>query len=113
MVEINENFVARLDERFRNDPEFREVSSRAAVHCTRIENLRTDEPYDVVISGLPLNNFAVEEVEAVLSTLRRLTSDRATLTFFQYMAIRRVKAVVSGRDERPGFAALTRSSENF
>jgi phosphatidylethanolamine/phosphatidyl-N-methylethanolamine N-methyltransferase len=100
LVEINENFVERLNDRFRNDPEFREVSPRAAVHCTRIENLHTDSPYDVVISGLPLNNFAVDEVEAVLSTLRRLTSERATLTFFQYMAIRRVKAFVSGRDER-------------
>ena len=100
LVEINETFVARLNERFRNDPEFREVSPRAAVHCTRIENLHTDLPYDVVISGLPLNNFAVDEVEAVLLTLRRLTSQRATLTFFQYMGIRRVKAVVSGRDER-------------
>jgi phospholipid N-methyltransferase len=100
LVEINENFVARLNERFRNDPEFREVGPRAAVHCTRIENLQSDSPYDVIISGLPLNNFAVDEVEAVLSILRRLTSERTTLTFFQYMGIRRVKAVVSGRDER-------------
>src|SRR5271166_3801524 len=51
LVEINENFVARLNDRFRNDPEFREVSPRAAVHCTRIENLQTDSPYDVIISG--------------------------------------------------------------
>jgi phospholipid N-methyltransferase len=100
LVEINQNFVDRLNDLFRNDPEYREVSPRSAVHCTRIENLHTDAPYDVIISGLPLNNFAVEEVEAVISILRRLTAERATLTFFQYMGIRRVKAVVSGRDER-------------
>jgi phospholipid N-methyltransferase len=100
LVEINENFVARLNDLFRNDPEFREVSTRAAVHCTRIENLHTDAPYDVIISGLPMNNFAVEEVEAVLEMLRRLAAERATLTFFQYIGIRKVKAVVSGRDER-------------
>jgi phospholipid N-methyltransferase len=100
LVEINEHFVERLQYRFRNDPEFRAVSPRAAVHCTRIENLHSDAPYDVIISGLPMNNFAVDEVEAVLSILRRLTAERATLTFFQYMGIRRVKAVISGRDER-------------
>src|SRR6516162_8358469 len=67
LVEINENFVERLNDRFRNDPEFREVSPRSAVHCTRIENLQSDAPYDVIISGLPLNNFTVDEVETVLS----------------------------------------------
>src|SRR5262249_54103742 len=59
-----------------------------------------EAPYDVIISGLPLNNFAVDEVETVLTILRRLTAERATLTFFQYMGIRRVKAAISGRGER-------------
>jgi phosphatidylethanolamine/phosphatidyl-N-methylethanolamine N-methyltransferase len=100
LVEINENFVSRLHDRFRDDPEFRTVGPRAAVHCTRIENLQSETPYDVIISGLPLNNFAVAEVETVLDILRRLTATGATVTFFQYMGIRRLKAAISGRSER-------------
>jgi len=100
LVEINETFVARLHDRFRDDPEFRAVGPRTQIHCTPIENLPADSPYDVIISGLPLNNFAVSEVEAIMATLQRLTAAGATLTFFQYMGIRRLKAAISGRRER-------------
>jgi phospholipid N-methyltransferase len=100
LVEINESFVARLKQQFREDVEFRAVGSRAAVHCKRIEDLRAETPYDVIVSGLPLNNFAVAEVKTVLTVLRNLAASGATVTFFQYIGIRRVKAAVSGRGER-------------
>ena len=100
LVEINESFVARLNQQFREDEEFRAVGPRAAVHCARVEDLHAEMPYDVIVSGLPLNNFAVAEVKTVLTALRRLAAEGATLTFFQYMGIRRVKAVISGRGER-------------
>ncbi len=99
LVEINESFVARLKEQFRDDPEFRAVCPRAAVHATPIENLRAD-PFDVIISGLPLNNFAVAEAQRVVETLGRLAASGATVTFFQYLGIRRFKAAISGRSER-------------
>jgi phosphatidylethanolamine/phosphatidyl-N-methylethanolamine N-methyltransferase len=100
LVEINENFATFLNEQFRDDPEFRPVGARATVHATRIEDLRADSPYDVIISGLPLNNFTAAEVEGVLTTLRRLCASGGTVTFFQYMGIRRVKAAISGPSER-------------
>jgi len=100
LVEINESFVARLNDCFRSDPEFQTVGDRAMVHCTRIENLPADAPYDVIVSGLPLNNFAVHEVEQILAILRRLTAAGTTISFFEYMGIRRFKAVLSGRAER-------------
>lgn len=100
LVEVNESFVARLKEQFREDEEFRAIGQRAAVHRARIEDLCAEVPYDVIVSGLPLNNFAVAEVKTVLTVLRRLAASGATVTFFEYMGIRRVKAAVSGRGER-------------
>ena len=100
LVELNQSFVDCLNDRFRTDPAFQPAADRARVlHCP-VEDLPTDAPYDVIVSGLPLNNFAVAEVEHILSVLRRLAAPRATLSFFEYMAIRRFKATVSGRAER-------------
>ena len=58
----------------------------------------------MIVSGLPLNNFAVAEVEGALTMLRRLAAKGATLTFFEYIGVRRVKAAISGRGERTRLA---------
>ena len=68
----------------------------------------TDEPYEVIVSGLPLNNFSVESVEGILSQLMKLLKPGGTLSFFEYIAIRRFKAVVSRCDE-PGTPSWNRA----
>jgi phospholipid N-methyltransferase len=100
LVELNRSFVDCLNERFRSDPEFQPAAQRCRVlHCP-VESLPTDTPYDVILSGLPMNNFAVAEVEHILAILRRLAGPGATVSFFEYMAVRRLKATVSGKAER-------------
>ncbi len=58
LVELNETFVRQLQDRFRHDPAFQAVADRARVlHCP-IEQLPHEQTYDVIVSGLPLNNFS-------------------------------------------------------
>jgi len=100
LVELNDSFVECLNARFRSDPDFQPAAHRCRVlHCP-VENLPAEAAYDVILSGLPMNNFAVTEVEHILGILRRLAAPGATVSFFEYMGIRRVKAVFSGRSER-------------
>jgi phospholipid N-methyltransferase len=100
LVELNESFVECLNNRFRADPEFQPAAERCRVlHCP-IESLPTETGYDLIVSGLPLNNFAVTEVEHILGLLRRLARPGTTISFFEYMGIRRLKAAFSGRSER-------------
>jgi phospholipid N-methyltransferase len=99
LVELNESFVTCLRRRFESDPAFQPAASRARVlHCP-VEQLQ-GTTYHVIISGLPLNNFAVPEVEQILAVFRCLLEPGGTLSFFEYMAIRRLKSLVSGRAER-------------
>jgi phospholipid N-methyltransferase len=100
LVELNPTFVDCLNQRFRRDPAFQPVAGRCRVLHAPIENLPTATPYDVIVSGLPMNNFAVTEVEHVLGILRQLARPGATVSFFEYMGIRRLKAAFSGRSER-------------
>jgi phospholipid N-methyltransferase len=101
LVELNDAFVKHLIDRFDNADPFRAVKSRANVHHCRVEELNPREPYDLIVSGLPLNNFAVADVEQILSTLRRfLRPGGGVLSFFEYVAIRRAKSVVGKRADR-------------
>ena len=65
-----------------------------------MEELPEDKPFDLIISGLPLNNFAVDSVEQIFAKLRRLLARGGTLSFFEYVAVRRAKSLVSPSADR-------------
>ena len=100
LVELNDDFVRHLRDRFEKEPAFAAVADRTEILHTRLEDLPQERRFDLIISGLPLNNFAVAEVEAILDIFARLIAPGGTLSFFEYIAIRRVKALVSGRAGR-------------
>ena len=100
LVELNDRFVARLHQRFAEEPAFRQVADRSRVLHQGVETLPVDERYDLIISGLPLNNFSVELVEQILTSLRALLATRGTLSFFEYIAIRYAKSFVSAASDR-------------
>lgn len=100
LVELNDAFVQLLQERLASDPNFRPYADRVRVLHQKVEDMPADAQYDLVISGLPLNNFPVPAVEAILATLQRLVKPGGVLSYFEYVALRRIKACVCRKDER-------------
>lgn len=108
LVELNESFVRQLEGRFQSEPKFQAVADRARVlHCP-VEELPRDRGYEVIVSGLPLNNFSVAVVEQILAALTDLLAPGGTLSFFEYIAVRSARAVVSGRAERARLRGIGR-----
>jgi phospholipid N-methyltransferase len=100
LVELNGAFVRVLNRRFDTEHVFRAAAPRSRVlHCA-LEDLPRDTPYDLIISGLPLNNFPVGQVKRILRTIEQLGTSGGTLSFFEYIAVRRARAMVSGYSER-------------
>lgn len=105
LVELNPNFVAHLRQRFADDPRFQPRAHQVAIHNQPVESLAVDSPqasggYDLIVSGLPLNNFAVDVVVGILGQLHRLLKPEGTLSFFEYVGVRPLRGLVSGRAER-------------
>jgi len=100
LVELNAHFAQRLRDDLADDPALAGVAPRVRVLQTAIESLPREDRYDVIVSGLPLNNFSVEVVETILGAFRELLAPGGTLSFFEYIAIRQARAMVSGRAER-------------
>src|SRR3972149_6139206 len=66
LVEVNESFVRQLKHCFRCDPHFQPVDDRTRIlHCA-VEEMSPDTTYDLIVSGLPLNNFSLAQVEKIL-----------------------------------------------
>jgi phosphatidylethanolamine/phosphatidyl-N-methylethanolamine N-methyltransferase len=99
LVERNAEFVGRLRERLAADRAFANAGDRISIVHASVEEL-PDEPYDLIISGLPLNNFTAAVVEGILQKLRGLLATAGTLSFFEYVAIRRFKSAISGQADR-------------
>ncbi len=100
LVELNDRFASRLRERMAHDPEFRPAAARMRLFHQSVEELPREPAYDVIVSGLPLNNFAVEDVRRLLDVMRQRLAVGGVLSFFEYVWIRGLKALVSGREER-------------
>jgi phospholipid N-methyltransferase len=100
LVELNERFAAILRDRLANEPHWVKVASRVRVLEMPIEQLPVEEKYECIISGLPLNNFSCDFVAQILTHLHQLAAEGCTLSFFEYVAIRKMKALVSSPSER-------------
>lgn len=109
LVELNDTFVEQLRQRFAGEPAFQAVADRARVlHCP-VEELPRAPKYDLIVSGLPLNNFAVADVERILAALVELLAAGGTLSFFEYVGVRPVRTLVSGSTERARLRGIGRA----
>jgi phospholipid N-methyltransferase len=110
LVERNEHFVAHLRARLEDSPILARanVDDQISLIHVSVEDLAEDKPYDLIISGLPLNNFSVELVEQILIKLQRLLAPGGTLSFFEYVAVRRAKLLVSSAAERERLRGISR-----
>ncbi len=100
LVELNASFVKRLCYDFEHDSVLQPAANRVEMHQIPIQDLARERRYDVIVSGLPLNNFSAELVEKIFDTFTCLLKPGGTLSFFEYIAVRRIKALVSRGDER-------------
>ena len=107
LIEINDQFVACLRDALRTKPAYRAVADRVDLVHGRLEELPGDGTYDVIVSGLPLNNFAVEDVRAILTRMSQLVRPGGVLSLFEYIAIRSIKSSVSGSTDRQRLRAIT------
>jgi phosphatidylethanolamine/phosphatidyl-N-methylethanolamine N-methyltransferase len=99
LVERNEEFVSHLRAQLAGS-EFNNTRERIRLVHSGVEELPEDHPFDIIISGLPLNNFSVELVEQLLTKMQRLLAPGGVLSFFEYVAIRRAKSIVTSRIDR-------------
>jgi phospholipid N-methyltransferase len=108
LVEINERFVAHLRDRFVRDPRFRQAAERTEIVHRAVADLPSDDRYDVIVSALPLNNFSCSDVESLLTTMLGLLGNGGTLSFFEYIAVRKARWLISRGSDRARLRGIGR-----
>jgi phosphatidylethanolamine/phosphatidyl-N-methylethanolamine N-methyltransferase len=108
LVELNESFADLLRERFKADPLFQRAAGQAQVYVCGIEKFQSEAPYDFIVSGLPFANFSAGFVDQLLNAMFDLLAPGGQLTYFEYMYVRPLRKIVSGRSERNRLSELDR-----
>ncbi|MGQ4437190.1 class I SAM-dependent methyltransferase [Streptomyces sp. SAS_260] len=106
IVEANPRFAAQLRRTIDGHPDLVHAPGRVQVHETLVEQLETDQRYDVIVSGLPLTNFTPAQVERIMARYMDLLHPGGTLTYFAYVGTRRARALTATRAEARRHAAV-------
>jgi phospholipid N-methyltransferase len=99
LVELNTAFAELLRRRFEEDPIYRRVAAQSEVHVCSIDSFQPAAEYDFIVSGLPFNNFDPEFVDTVMESFFDMLAAGGILSFFEYMYVRPLRAVVGPRSE--------------
>ncbi len=111
VYEINPAFRPFL-EACRAEAEGRGIG--CGLHFASIAELPAGAEFDFIVSGLPLNNFAPEQVEAWLGLLLGHLRPGGVLSYFEYLYIRDLKcAWIRDAGERARLRAVGEVVEAF
>lgn len=108
LVESNPSFVSCLRESFGQRPSFRAVADRCQLVEGRLQDLDQAGQFDLIVSGLPLNNFSPDDVRNILKACSRLLRPTGVLSFYEYVFVRPAKMMVSPPEERKRLKAVGR-----
>jgi phospholipid N-methyltransferase len=100
LVELNEQFVEHLQNRFERDAAFVPFKSQVRILNKPIEQVEGVGVYDFIVSGLPLNNFSPALVREIVRAFKRLLRPGGILSYFEYSEMRQLKPLICSRAER-------------
>ena len=100
LVELNDVFSQHLRTRFEQDSVWQRVAAQSEVHICPLQEFQAVEPYDVVISGLPLNNFPADLVDDIFDHYFRHLAPNGVLSYFEYQFVRSLRTRIGAKSER-------------
>jgi phosphatidylethanolamine/phosphatidyl-N-methylethanolamine N-methyltransferase len=106
IVELNDQFVDVLKRRFQTEPAFQRAAHQSTIHHLPIQQYHPEQPYDFILCGLPFNNFPTELVKDIFRHFMTMLAPGGVLSFFEYLWIRRMKAMFVSRPERQRLARV-------
>lgn len=112
-IEINPHFAQVLEDRIQKDSSFGTNRDAIRVINAPVQELPGESVYDLIISGLPLNNFTPDDIRSIFDTLTRLIRPGGLLIYFEYTLIRTLKMPFAGRKERQRLASVSKLLDGY
>jgi len=111
--EISPEFCKVLRSRISREPVLAGMKNRINVYEGDIRSHNPGQYYDAVVSGLPFNCFQPEEVRGFIEHFRALLKPQGTLTWFEYVAIRKIQSPFVSKARRAQLKGINDVTSSF
>ncbi|MFN8389121.1 MAG: methyltransferase domain-containing protein [Bdellovibrionota bacterium] len=109
ICEINPRFLALLKKKLERHPNFEQHRDRIRFFQGPVQALPesgANEKFDIIVSSLPFSNFTPDTVEEILSLFEEMTAENGSVTFCEYIGMRKLSAVLSSRRGKERLAGV-------
>lgn len=106
VIELDQKFCSILDAKFDNNKNIK-------INCLSILDWSPSYKYDFIISGLPFNAFDSDFVENVLSRYRKLIKPGGIISYFEYIALAKIKLFFLSGPEKNNFSKTLTTTTSF
>lgn len=102
IVEINPQFAKLLRSKMQ---EWRQRENCPKIEILNIDflNLEVSEQFDIVIAGVPFNNFPLEIIEDFIKKIKSISKPKAYFAFFEYLAAKELKVLFFNNEKISNF----------
>lgn len=100
LVELNQHFCRKLEKDILSGYRARHPGVEVRLQCAPIEEAQLKGPYDVIVCGLPFNNFPPKLMRRIFRRMFALLKDNGELVYFEYAGVRVLKVPVTGQEGR-------------
>jgi phosphatidylethanolamine/phosphatidyl-N-methylethanolamine N-methyltransferase len=95
ICEINPRFMTLLKEKLATDANFIKHKDRITFFEGAAQALPENTTYDVIVCALPFLNFEIETIEEIFTKLKRLSTEKTVMTYYEYIGVRSLRKRVS------------------
>jgi phospholipid N-methyltransferase len=113
IVEMNPAFCRELERRLLAPHRRRRPGITVALHAAAIEQAELQGPYDLIVCGLPFNNFPPALVRSIFRRMMGLLREGGELAYFEYAGVRTMKAPLVGPRGRKQLKGIAKVGESL
>lgn len=95
LVEINQTFCRKLEKDLLKPYRAQHAGVHVKLHCAPIEEADLAGPYDVIVCGLPFNNFPPQLMRQIFRRMFALLKENGEIVYFEYAGVRVIKGPVT------------------
>lgn len=113
LCEINPSFVNHLTERLKQDNLWKSRQHQIQLVQKDVRDLFAEGRFDLIVSGLPLNNFPSPLVFELVKGFIESLSSKGFHTFFEYLWIREIRIHLGTRSERERMKSISQTIDQL
>lgn len=113
IVEMNPAFCRELERRLLKGFRHQRSDIEVVLHEAAIQEADLPGEYDLVVCGLPFNNFPLALVRSIFRRMMRLLREGGELAYFEYAGVRTIKAPLVGERGRQRLKGIGHVGESL